>query len=173
MQEILVDIYKDGVFSERRSPDTRLTDNLVVINLTGGSGGDTDADSVFLESIYGGNDNIVIPAVQILLDEENATNIGLIKTQTDQLNFTGDDVKATLDSETVNLSATGLDNIPATEPSGRATTFRQMLIQTWMRFFNKVDRTATQVRTYDDSGNVITTQNHSESGGTETVNKSS
>ncbi len=42
-----------------------------------------------------------------------------------------------------------------------------------MRFFNKVDKTSGAIRTYDSDGNLTTTQTHSTSGSTTTVNKAS
>lgn len=74
------------------------------------------------------------------------------------------------DKDGFNLSATGLDQIAATEPNGVATTFREKLMQVWARFFRKADRTSTQVRVYRaDEITVATTQTWTDSGGTETV----
>jgi hypothetical protein len=66
-----------------------------------------------------------------------------------------------------------LDSVSIVEPSGVASNFREMAIQLWIRFFNKVDKTSTEIKTYDASGNVITTQTYTESGDTEIVNKAS
>lgn len=72
------------------------------------------------------------------------------------------------------LAATGLDAITATDPAGLATTFPQMVVQTWRRFFHKVTATSTQVKTYDDAGTgVLTTQTVSDDGTTETQGKAS
>ncbi len=72
---------------------------------------------------------------------------------------------------TVKLSLDALDNVSVTEPSGRAATFREMMIQLYMRFFNKVDKTSSQIRTYDESGVEVTSQSYTSSGGTDTVSK--
>lgn len=95
-----------------------------------------------------------------------------IKAKTDSLNFTGDDVKATLDSETVKLASDGLDSVATTEPAGVASDFREMLVQTWQRLFKKSTMTATEVKTYkDDDITVATTQVVSDVGGTQTQGK--
>ena len=98
------------------------------------------------------------------------TEIAAIKAVTDLFSFTGNDVKATLDGETTALSSTGLNNIPITDPAGIADTWPEMSVQLWRRFFKKIDRTTTQIRTYDDSGsNVRTTQTVSDDGTTTIV----
>ena len=73
------------------------------------------------------------------------------------------------------LASDGLDNILlAAEPTGRATTFREMVVQLWMRFFNKVDRTSAQIRVYNEAGDTaITTQAHEDVGDVVTVDKAS
>lgn len=69
----------------------------------------------------------------------------------------------------VTLAAAGLDGISTTAPAGVASNFREMVIQTWRRFFRKADKTSTQIKTYADNGtSVLTTQTVSDSGGTET-----
>ncbi len=57
------------------------------------------------------------------------------------------------------LSATGLDALSIAGPSGPATTFRQMVVQLWKRFFGKVeyDKENGTIKTYEDD-TVITTQ---------------
>lgn len=57
------------------------------------------------------------------------------------------------------LSATGLDALSIAGPSGPATTFRQMVVQLWKRFFGKVeyDKENGTIKTYEDA-TVITTQ---------------
>lgn len=69
------------------------------------------------------------------------------------------------------LSSTGLDNISTSEPSGRASTFREMVVQLFMRFFNKVDKTSSRIRVYDENGNVVTSQTHSSLSTISTVDK--
>jgi hypothetical protein len=152
-----------------------VTDIQIITDALPNSGALTDIDA--------GINNIETQTDQLLFDSAGyveasglntvLSNTNDIKTATDQLNFTGDDVKATLDSETVALSSTGLDNIAVTEPAARATTFREMVVQLWMRFFNKTDRTATLIRTYDENGVLVTSQTHAEVSGTTTVNKTS
>jgi hypothetical protein len=132
LEEINVDLYKDGAFLSTKNPDNRLTDNLVVISLSGGSGGDTDAYSIFLESTYTGTDNIIISSVQILLED-------------------------------------GMDTISITEPDGVATTFREMVVQTWRRFFKKTTLASTKLEVYNDADVAITEQIISNTGGTKTV----
>lgn len=67
------------------------------------------------------------------------------------------------------LSATGLDSIPVTAPAGVASTFREMVVQLWRRFFKKTTMTATQVKTYaDDGATVVTTQTVSDDSTTQT-----
>ena len=52
----------------------------------------------------------------------------------------------------VALSATGLDAIPATEPAGPATTFRGMIVQSWMRWFRPASLTTTHLKTFAADG---------------------
>lgn len=66
------------------------------------------------------------------------------------------------------LASDGLDAITVTV-SGVASTFPQMLVQVWRRFFKKADRDATTIQTYaDDETTVLTEQTISDSGGVET-----
>ncbi len=76
-------------------------------------------------------------------------------------------------NQEVKLASDGLDNISVTEPSGKASTFREMVVQLFMRFFNKVDKTPTQIRVYDNTGSISTTQSHSTTSGATTVGDSS
>lgn len=104
------------------------------------------------------------------VDDYIDNEIAAIKAKTDLLSFTGNDVIATLDSETVQLSSAGLDLISAADPGGVATTYAQMQVQLWRRFFKKFDRTETEMRSYDDTGNVVrTTQTWSSSETTQTI----
>jgi hypothetical protein len=110
------------------------------------------------------------------------TVVDAIKVKTDQLNFTGTDVKATLDGEEVTptaasktgyaLAANGLDSITTTGPAGVAANFREMLVQVWRRFFGKVTMTADTLTTYDDAGTAVaTTQTLSDDSTTQTQGK--
>ncbi len=68
------------------------------------------------------------------------------------------------------LSAAGLDSISTTAPVGVASTFREMLVQVWRRFFTKSTLTATQLSTYaDDGATVTTTQALSDDGTTQSI----
>jgi hypothetical protein len=71
------------------------------------------------------------------------------------------------------LASDGLDSISTDEPSGRATNFREMIVQNWMRFFNKVTKTSSIITVHDKNNSEVTEQNYDTSGTTETVFKSS
>ena len=72
----------------------------------------------------------------------------------------------------VALAAAGFDSIPTTEPSGVASDFREMVVQTWQRPFFKSTLTATQLKTYKaDSSTPATTQAVENDGTTQTVGK--
>lgn len=112
------------------------------------------------------------------------TEVGAIKAQTDQLTFSGSDVIATLDGETVGatvsdktgykLASDGLDSISTAAPTGVASNFREMFVQTWRRLFKKTTLTSTELKTFaDDDSTVITTQSVSNNSGTQTVSKAS
>jgi len=74
-----------------------------------------------------------------------------------------------LDSATVTLGATGLDAIATTDPAGVASTFAEMVVQTWRYFFKKTTLTATELKTYaDDDTAVNTTSTVSDNGTTQT-----
>ncbi len=67
------------------------------------------------------------------------------------------------------LASDGLDSIATTAPAGVAANFREMLVQTWRRFFAKSTMTATELKTYADNGStVISTQTLSDDGVTQT-----
>lgn len=72
------------------------------------------------------------------------------------------------------LSATGLDSIAVTAPTGVATTFPGMMVQLFRRFFGKVTMTASALKTWDDTGLVVTTtQTVNDDGTTQTQGKAS
>lgn len=72
------------------------------------------------------------------------------------------------------LAAAGLDAISTTAPTGVASNFREMVVQTWRRFFKKTTLTSTQLKTYaDDGSTVLTTQPVSDDGATQTQGASS
>ncbi|GAG49326.1 unnamed protein product, partial [marine sediment metagenome] len=58
------------------------------------------------------------------------------------------------------LTSTGLDNISAAEPTERATTFREMVVQLWMRFFNRVnhDKDGDTITVYQDDSVTASTE---------------
>lgn len=67
------------------------------------------------------------------------------------------------------LSASGLDSISTTAPSGVAANFREMAVQVWRRLFKKATMTATELKTFADNGStVLTTQTLSDDGTTQT-----
>lgn len=74
-----------------------------------------------------------------------------------------------VDKSGMKLASDGLDSIAVTAPGGVASTFPQMVVQTWRRFFKKVTKTSTQFKTYADDGTtVVTTQTLSDNGTTQT-----
>jgi hypothetical protein len=67
------------------------------------------------------------------------------------------------------LASDGLDTVSTTAPAGAASNFREMVVQTWRRFFAKATRTSTELQTFADNGTtVITTQTVSDDGTTQT-----
>lgn len=67
------------------------------------------------------------------------------------------------------LATDGLDSIPIVDPGGVASTFPNMLVQLWRRFFKKADITTTTLKTYGDDGSTVrTTQTVSDTSGTQT-----
>jgi len=64
----------------------------------------------------------------------------------------------------VTVASDGLDGVSTTEPSGVASNFREMVVQTWRRFFKKSRMTASSVVTYkDDNLTAATNQSLAES----------
>lgn len=88
-----------------------------------------------------------------ILQEEPATEAkqDTIIAKTDQLEFDDSDPSGTKPI-VATLASTGLDNIPVTEPGERAATFREMIVQLWMRFFNRVnhDKDGDTITVYQD-----------------------
>lgn len=60
-------------------------------------------------------------------------------------------------SATRALTATGLDAITASDPGGVASTFPQMVVALWRRFYKKTTKTTTQVKTLADDGSTVRT----------------
>jgi len=99
-------------------------------------------------------------------------SIDEIKTQTDSLDFINSDPSTGKGEIISTLSSTGLDDINIAEPTGRASNFREIVIQLWMRFFNKVDKTSNQIRVYDEGASgTVTTQSYDITNGVETVDE--
>lgn len=104
------------------------------------------------------------------------TEVAAIKAKTDQLTFT---TPNQIDADVINktgykLAADGLDTISTTAPIGVASNFREMLVQTWRRFFRKSTLTITELKTYaDDGSTVLTTQLVSDDSTTQTQGTSS
>lgn len=70
---------------------------------------------------------------------------------------------------TVRLAANGLDAISTSAPSGVAGTFREMIVQTWRRFFARTTLSASELKTFaPDGATVLTTQPVSDDGITQT-----
>jgi hypothetical protein len=89
-------------------------------------------------------------------------------TETD-LAALGAAIAANLGTVSATLVATGLDLIAVTAPTGLATTFREMMVLVYRRFFAKATKTDTLIRTYADNGStIVTSQTISDNGTTET-----
>ena len=69
------------------------------------------------------------------------------------------------------LASDGLDSISTTEPSGRAITFREMIIQAWGKFFNKSTKELSTIENYDGSDLKSVTRTYTSSGVNETTNR--
>ena len=55
------------------------------------------------------------------------------------------------------LSSDGLDGVSTAEPSGLASNFREMLVQTWRRWFGKTTFSRTQIKHYKADGTTVAT----------------
>jgi len=55
------------------------------------------------------------------------------------------------------LAAAGLDKISISAPTGAATTFGEMVVQLWRRFFKKTTMDTTSLKTYADDGSTVLT----------------
>ena len=67
------------------------------------------------------------------------------------------------------LASDGLDSIDASEPSGVPTTFPKKMMAIYMRWFRKVTKTSTQIKTHAaDNTTVVMTQAISDDGTTQT-----
>jgi hypothetical protein len=77
------------------------------------------------------------------------------------------------------LASDGLDSISTAAPTGLASNFREMQVQTWRRFFEKHAIATTgsgtaDLKTYaDDGSTVVTTQACTDDGTTQTTGAAS
>lgn len=71
------------------------------------------------------------------------------------------------------LASDGLDSVATTEPSGVASNFREMLVQTWRRFFKKTTATSSAIITYKDDASAATTSVVDFNGTTKTIENAS
>lgn len=88
----------------------------------------------------------------------------------------GDSTWATATSVTVSdktgfkLASDGLDSVSTTAPSGLASNFREMVVQTWRRWFKKSTLASGSLKTYADDGTTVaTTQTATDDGTTQTL----
>lgn len=67
------------------------------------------------------------------------------------------------------LASTGLDSVATTAPSGVASTFTEMMVQVWRRFFKKATMTSSAITTFaDDGSTTVTSQTIADDGTTQT-----
>lgn len=108
------------------------------------------------------------------VDDVNTALITAINTRS---SLAAADVNAQVENELLRyntstgfkLASDGLDSIATTEPNGVAANFREMLVQTWRRFFKECTQNTTTIKTYKDDGTENTTQTISTVGTLTTV----
>ena len=83
-------------------------------------------------------------------------NVTLVGTTTTNTDMRGTD-NATVGKTGYSLASDGLDSVSITEPTGVASNFREMLVQTWRRFYKKSKMTPTSLTTYKDDGTTVAT----------------
>ena len=108
--------------------------------------------------------------------ETNADAIAVIFTSSNATYAAAPQIFYTSDSvATVSLASTGLDAVSVTMPSGPATTFREMLVLLYERYFGKSEISAAGgIKVYaTDNATVITTQTVSDNGTTQTIGAAS
>ena len=78
---------------------------------------------------------------------------------TGQIEWNGSTVAYLADKAGYSLASTGLDAIPAMNPTGLATTFPTKLVQVWQSIFkrHKKDGTAATIAVYRDDGTTVAT----------------
>lgn len=110
---------------------------------------------------------VTIPTVTTVT---SVTNGVTVSTNNDKTGYTASTVS---DKTGYSLAASGLDSITATDPGGVASTFPQMLVQLWRRFFKGSAKSAGAgtIVTYADNGSTVrTTQTYTDDGnGNETL----
>jgi hypothetical protein len=95
--------------------------------------------------------------------------IDAIKAKTDNLPASPASTTNITAASGIVLASNGLDSVSTTAPTGLASNFREMVVQTWRRWFKKATKTSTEIKTYADDGTtVVTTQPISDSAGTQT-----
>lgn len=96
------------------------------------------------------------------------TDVAAVKSDTAAILLdTGTDgvVVATASKTGYALSATGLDSISADTPNGVASTFATKMMQLWARFFGRVTKDSSAIKTYRSDGTTAaTTQTYTSSG---------
>lgn len=94
----------------------------------------------------------------------------LLKDNVDATISSRSNFDATVDN--VNLASTGLNNIAITEFNGRPSSFPQMVVALFMRFYNKVTQDSTTQTIYrSDDTTPATTATVSEAAGVQTKGK--
>jgi len=83
-------------------------------------------------------------------------HVTLVDTTTTNTDMVGTDGANTTKTG-FKLASDGLDSIATTEPSGKASNFREMIVQVWRRLFGKTELTATQLRSYKADGETVAT----------------
>lgn len=128
---------------------------------------DTESIIDLVGSPAGGSVATAIAAVKSVADAVKIKTDNLPAAPASTTNITAASVTVS-DKTGFKLAADGLDTITTTAPTGPAANFRQMVVQTWRRFFKKATLTASQAKTYaDDDTTVITTQTVSNDGTTQ------
>lgn len=125
------------------------------IRITGGTG----SGQARVITAYNGSTKVATVDWSWTTTPDNTSTYEIVGQPTPKLNS----------SVGVVLASTGLDAIATTAPSGVASTFREMVVQVWRRFFKKAYKSSTQLLTYADDGTtVVTTQTISETSTTQT-----
>ncbi len=73
-------------------------------------------------------------------------------------NAAGDVVGGGEENPVTILSSDGLDGVSITEPTGVASNFREMVVQTWRRWFGKTTFSKTQIQHYRSDETTVATE---------------